>query len=163
MRKADCLVDILDFKKEPLALFDPDTTYQLPGYAELQGRVDQADVVILATPDYYGSVSGAMKNFLDHFWREFAGKLFATIVASPGKGLTVTDQLRTVARQCYAWTLPYGLAFSNEADVVGGRVASDALRRLIARDVSIYGRVLARQRCSYLAATEPGFLARYRK
>jgi len=38
-----------------------------------------------------------MKNFLDHFWREFAGKLFATIVASHEKGLTVTDQLRTVA------------------------------------------------------------------
>jgi FMN reductase len=166
LRKADCLVDILDFKKEPLALFDPDTTYQLPGYAELQGRVDRADVVILATPDYHGSVSGAMKNFLDHFWREFAGKLFATIVASPEKGLTVTDQLRTVARQCYAWTLPYGLAFGNEADVVNGRVASEALQRrleMMARDVSIYGRLLAQQRRSDLAATEPGFLARYRK
>jgi hypothetical protein len=61
-----------------------------------------------------------MKNFLDHFWLEFAGKLFATIVASSEKGLMVTDQLHTVARQCYAWTLPYGLAFSNEVDVTGG-------------------------------------------
>jgi azobenzene reductase len=166
LRKAECIVDVLDFKKEPLALFDPDTTYQLPGYTELQGRVDRADVIILATPDYHGSVSGAMKNFLDHFWREFAGKLFATIVASPEKGLTVTDQLRTVARQCYAWTLPYGLAFSNETDVTDGRVVSESfLKRLemMIRDVCVYGNLLAQQRRADLLAVEPGFLARYRK
>jgi azobenzene reductase len=166
LRKAQCVVDVLDFKKEPLALFDPDTTYQLPGYTELQGRVDRADVIILATPDYHGSVSGAMKNFLDHFWREFAGKLFATIVASPEKGLTVTDQLRTIARQCYAWTLPYGLAFSNGVDVKGGRVVSETLQKrleMMARDVGIYGKLLAGQRRFDLAATDPGFLARYRK
>jgi azobenzene reductase len=74
------VVDVLDFKKEPLALFDPDTAYHLPGYAELQNRVDQADVIILATPDYHGSVSGATKNFLDHFWREFASKLFVSLL-----------------------------------------------------------------------------------
>jgi NAD(P)H-dependent FMN reductase len=42
LRKSDCMVDVLDFKKESLALFDPDTTYQLPGYTELQGRVDRS-------------------------------------------------------------------------------------------------------------------------
>ena len=61
LRKTDCVVDVLDFKKEPLSFFDPDITYQLPGYAKLQGRVDRADVIILATPDYHGSVSGAME------------------------------------------------------------------------------------------------------
>ena len=83
-----------------------------PAFAALQARVDRADALLLGTPDYHGSISSAMKNFLDHFWHEFAGKLFATIVASHEKGLTVTDQLRTVARQCYAWTLPYGVSFA---------------------------------------------------
>ena len=106
---AGCLVDIMDLKKEPLALFDPESSHSLPGYTRVQGRVDKAEVILLGTPDYHGSISSAMKNFLDHFWQEFAGKLFITIVASREKGLTVTDQLRTVARQCYAWTLPYGL------------------------------------------------------
>jgi NAD(P)H-dependent FMN reductase len=166
LRDAGCVVDILDFKKEPLALFDPDTAHHLSGYAELQRRVDHADVIILATPDYHGSVSGAMKNFLDHFWREFVGKLFVMIVASPEKGLTVIDQLRTVARQCYAWTLPYGLAFTNETDVIGGRVASESfLKRLqmMIRDVCVYGSLLAQQRRADLLATEPGFLAHYRR
>src|ERR1041385_8895387 len=163
---AGCSVDVLDFLKEPLALYNPDTAHDLPGYAALQARVDRADVVVLGTPDYHGSVSGAMKNFLDHFWHEFAGKLFATIVASHEKGLTVTDQLRTVARQCYAWTLPYGVSFMEEIDVKDGQISSDALKQrleMMMRDARVYGAVLARQRRADLRGTDPGFLARRRE
>src|SRR5438876_9564288 len=128
-RSEGCAVDVLDFEKEPLALYNPDVAHDLPGYAELQARVERADVVLLGTPDYHGSISGATKNFLDHFWREFAGKLFATIVASHEKGLTVTDQLRTVARQCYAWTLPYGVSFAEREDVRDGQIVSDTLKK----------------------------------
>ena len=166
LRAEGCAVDVLDFEKEPLALYNPDTAYDLPGYAELKARVERADVVVLGTPDYHGSVSGAMKNFLDHFWHEFAGKLFATIVASHEKGLTVTDQLRTVARQCYAWTLPYGVSFMEEVDVKEGQIVSEALRQrleMMMRDACVYGEVLARQRRADLAGTEPGFLARRRE
>jgi FMN reductase len=160
-----CKVDLLDFLKEPLALYNPDTAHDLPGYTALQARVDRADVVFLGTPDYHGSLSGAMKNFLDHFWHEFAGKLFATIVASHEKGLTVTDQLRTIARQCNAWTLPYGVSFTEEVDVKDGKIVSEALEKRLAmliRDARVYGEVIARQRRADLACSEPGFLARHR-
>jgi FMN reductase len=165
-RAAGCKVDVLDFLKEPLALYNPDTAHELPGYVELQARVERADVICLGTPDYHGSLSGAMKNFLDHFWHEFAGKLFATIVASHEKGLTVTDQVRTIARQCYAWTLPYGLSFSEDVDVRDDRIVSDKLRErldMLVRDARVYGELLARQRRADLAGTERGFLARHRK
>ena len=166
LRKAGCTVDVLDFLLEPLALYNPDTAHDLPGYSELQARVDRADVICLATPDYHGSLSGAMKNFLDHFWHEFAGKLFATIVASHEKGLTVTDQLRTIARQCYAWTLPYGVAFTEDVDVKDNAIVSESLRQhleMLIRDVRVYGGVLAQQRRADLAGIEAGFLARHRK
>jgi FMN reductase len=164
LEKSGCAVDVLDFEKEPLALYNPDTAHELPGYAELQQRVEQADLVILGTPDYHGGISGAMKNFLDHFWHEFAGKLFATIVASHEKGLTVTDQLRTVARQCYAWTLPYGVSFSEDADVPEGRIGEALRRRLemMIRDARVYGQLLGQQRRADLAGEEPGFLAKHR-
>jgi NAD(P)H-dependent FMN reductase len=160
-----CAVDLLDFEKEPLALYNPDVAHDLPGYAELQARVDRADVILLGTPDYHGSISGATKNFLDHFWREFAGKLFATIVASHEKGLTVTDQLRTVARQCYAWTLPYGVSFTEDVDVKDGEIVNDTLKNrieMLVRDVRVYGELLGRQRRADLSGSEPGFLARHR-
>jgi NAD(P)H-dependent FMN reductase len=165
-RAAGCQADVLDLLDEPLALYNPDTAHQQPAYAELQARVECADVIVLGTPDYHGSLSGAMKNFLDHFWHEFAGKLFATIVASHDKGLTVTDQLRTIARQCYAWTLPYGISFAEEVDVKDGRIASPALQgrlEMLIRDARVYGELLARQRRMDLAGEEPGFLARHRK
>src|SRR5256884_2418750 len=166
LRADGCSVDVLDLEKEPLPLYNPDTAYDAPGFDQLQGRVEGADVYVLGTPDYHGSISSAMKNFLDHFWGEFAGKLFATIVASDEKGLTVTDQLRTVARQCYAWSMPYGVSFADEEDVRDGKVASDTLEKRIemfVRDVRTYGALLARQRRADLAATEPGFMARHRK
>lgn len=166
LEQEGCAVDVLDFIKEPLALYNPDTAHDLPGYAELQERVERADVIFLGTPDYHGSLSGALKNFLDHFWHEFAGKLFATIVASHEKGLTVTDQLRTVARQCYAWTLPYGVGVTEEIDVKDGKIVSDVLQKrleMLIRDARIYGQVLARQRRADLAGSEPGFLARHRR
>ena len=159
-------MDVLDFHKEPLALYNPDTAYDLPGYAELQTRVDRADLIVLGTPDYHGSMSGAMKNFLDHFWQEFAGKLFVGIVSSHEKGLTVLDQLRTVARQCYAWSLPYGVSFMDKVDVKAGEIVSDSFKQrldMMIRDARVYGEVLGRQRRSDLLGADPCFLAKHRK
>src|SRR5439155_2494488 len=166
LRGDGCSVDVLDLEKEPLPLYNPDTAYDAPGFDRLQGRVERADVYVLGTPDYHGSISSAMKNFLDHFWGEFAGKLFVTIVASQEKGLTVTDQFRTVARQCYAWTLPYGVSFAEKEDVKRGQVVSGALKKrldMFVHDVRVYGTLLARQRRTDLAGSEPGFMAKHRK
>jgi FMN reductase len=166
LRAAGCAVDEVDFVREPLPMFDPDQAWTAPAYLALKPRVEAADVFLLGTPDYHGSFSSVLKNFLDHFWREFAGKLFATVVASHEKGLTVTDQLRTIVRQCYAWAMPYGVAFTDKEDVKDGHIASDHFRKrleMFTRDVRVYGEVLARQRRADLAGTDPGFLARHRK
>jgi NAD(P)H-dependent FMN reductase len=161
-----CEVNTLDFMEDPLPLFNPDTVWEQDFYPLLKERVVVADVIVLGTPDYHGSISSVLKNFLDHFWKEFTGKLFATIVASHEKGLTVHDQLRTVARQCYAWTMPYGVSFMEKVDVKNGQVASDELRNrleMLQHDIQIYGRLLAKQRAADLAGTAPGFLAQRRK
>ena len=166
LQAAGATVDLLDLAEEALPLFNPDSTYTAPHYAQLKARVERADVLLIGTPDYHGTMSSAAKNFLDHFWHEYAGKLFATVVASHDKGLTVADQLRTVARQCYAWALPYAVSFVEKADMNNGQIANDALKErveMLIRDVRVYGELLARQRRADLAASEPGFMARYRK
>src|SRR5690242_11331944 len=68
-----CCVDILDLSREPLALFNPDTSHSTPEFPALKQRAEQADIFLLGTPDYHGSISSATKSFLDHFWHEFAG------------------------------------------------------------------------------------------
>ncbi len=165
LRDAGCSVDLLDLGEEPLPLYHPDTAEDQPGFAPLQARVQRADLFILGTPDYHGSIGSTLKNFLDHFWREFAGKLFVPVVASHEKGLTVIDQLRTVARQCYAWALPYGVSFAEKVDVADGSIISDSLKKRVemaSRDARVYGQLLAQQRRADVAGSEPGFLARLR-
>ncbi len=161
-----CDVYVLDFEEDPLPLFNPDTVWEQDYYPLLKEQIVAADVIVLGTPDYHGSISSTLKNFLDHFWKEFSGKLFATVVASHEKGLTVHDQLRTVARQCYAWVMPYGVSFMEKVDVKDGKVVSDELRNrleMLQRDIQVYGRILAAQRAADLAGTAPGFLAQLRK
>ena len=161
-----CEVNTLDFIEDPLPLFNPDTVWDQDYYPILKQQIVAADVIVLGTPDYHGSISSTLKNFLDHFWKEFAGKLFATVVASHEKGLTVHDQLRTVARQCYAWVMPYGVSFMEKIDVKDGRIASDDLRNrleMLRHDIQVYGRLLADQRAADLTGPTPGFLAQLRK
>ena len=159
-------VDVLDLSAESLPLVNTDTTFTADYYGPLKERVKAADVFVLGTPDYHGCVSGALKNFTDHFWKEFTGKLFAPIVASHEKGLTVHDQLRTIARQCYAWSLPYAVSFEEKKDVIDGEVASDQFRdrlEMMIRDTIVYGRLLAGQRTADLQADDPSYMAQLRK
>ena len=159
-------VDLLDLAEEPLPLFHPESSPEAASFPKLKARVDAADVLLLGTPDYHGSFTGTLKNFLDHFWQEFAGKTFATVVASYDKGLTATDQLRTVARQCYAWSMPYAVTFADQAEVKDGQIISDAFKQrleMFARDIRVYGALLAQQRRADLEGADISFLARLRK
>ncbi len=165
LEAAKAPVDFLDLAATPMPLFNPDDAYTRPDYPALKARIDAADVLVLGTPDYHGCMSSALKNFLDHFWTEYAGKLFGSVVASYDKGLTVTDQIRTTARQCYAWALPYAVTYADKADVKDGEIVSEAFSQrlaMMARDLITYGAILAAQRQADLQSTEPGFLARFR-
>jgi FMN reductase len=165
MQDEGCSIDVLDLGETPLPLYNPDTTPEAPHFAALKGRVNRADVLILGTPDYHGSISSTLKNFLDHFWYEFAAKLFVTVIASHEKGLTATDQLRTVARQCNAWTLPYSVSVADKVDVKDGQIVNEGLRKrleMVSRDARVYGQLLARQRQADFDCQDNCFLARLR-
>jgi NAD(P)H-dependent FMN reductase len=108
-----------------------------------------ADAFVLASPDYHGSMSGGMKNFLDYFWEDFAGKTFGYIVASHEKGLTVADQMRTTVRQCYGWSMPYNISINGEKDFDSkGNLVNSALAKrikMLARDLVTYGTLIRGQ------------------
>jgi NAD(P)H-dependent FMN reductase len=130
--------------------------------------VNWADSFILATPDYHGSMSGSLKNFLDHFWSEFAGKTFGYICASHEKGLTVMDHMRTAIRQCYGWSLPYGISINPSHDFNSNREITNSrlLMRLdsFARDLVVYGTLINDQFKKDLHSDiNNSFAAHYRK
>ena len=108
-----------------------------------------ADALVLASPDYHGSMSGGMKNFLDYFWEDFAGKTFGYVIASHEKGLTVGDQMRTAIRQCYGWSMPYNISINGEKDFDSkGNLVNPTLAeriKMLARDLVTYGTLIRRQ------------------
>jgi NAD(P)H-dependent FMN reductase len=65
--------------------------------SEIVSRVFEADAFILVTPEYNGSYSPALKNFLDHFPKQNE-KVFGIVTASPGAfgGMRAALQLQTL-------------------------------------------------------------------
>ena len=130
--------------------------------------VKGSEAIILATPDYHGSMSGSLKNFLDHFWSDFAGKTFGYICSSHEKGLTVMDHMRTAIRQCYGWSLPYGISINSTQDFNSNREITNSrlLMRLnsFSRDLVIYGSLIHEQFKKDLNSNiNNSFAAHYRK
>ncbi|HYG81540.1 MAG TPA: NAD(P)H-dependent oxidoreductase [Pyrinomonadaceae bacterium] len=159
---------LLELRELNLPTYNPDGAGALhDGLLAATEAVNWADAYLLASPDYHGSMSGAMKNFLDFYWEEFAGKLFGYVCASHEKGLTAMDQMRTAVRQCYGWSLPYGASVYGERDFdSAGRVTSSQLARrlrMLGRDLVVYGSLIRGQFEVDLAdAAAETFAARYR-
>ena len=162
-KKQGAEVRLLEVANMPL--YDPNA----PASKEVEvvaKAVSWADAFIIASPDYHGSMSGALKNFLDHFYEEFAGKIFGFIVASHEKGLTVMDQMRTAVRQCYGWSIPYGVSVNGPQDFTGGELVNARLSKrmqMMARDLVVYGKLLNSQFLRDLGSSEQDtFAAHYR-
>ena len=159
---------LLDLRQTnlPMLYTAKDDTHEIGQATEL---VEWADAYILATPDYHGSMSGSLKNFLDYFWSEFAGKTFGYIVASHEKGLTVMDQMRTAIRQCYGWSIPYGISinpeddFNDKKEVINKKLWSRL--DMLARDLVVYGKLIRKQFVNDLLQSAPvnTFAAYYKK
>jgi NAD(P)H-dependent FMN reductase len=151
---------LLELREVRLPIYDPSRSVSEELYQDVNGHrenvldsvtaaINWADAFVLASPDFHGSMSGAMKNFLDYFWQEFAGKTFGYIIASHEKGLTVADQMRTSVRQCYGWSMPYNISINgaNDFNSAGNPINSILANRIkmLARDLVTYGTLIRRQ------------------
>lgn len=155
-------VRLLELAKADIPVYSPSSTVP----AKVAADVEWADAFILASPDFHGSISGALKNFLDYFYEEFAGKVFGYVVASHEKGLTVMDQMRTAVRQCYGWSLPYGVSINGEQDFSAGQLSNARIEQrlnMMGRDLVAYGRLIRGQFLQDVAGSDSEtFAARYR-
>jgi NAD(P)H-dependent FMN reductase len=162
-KKQGAEVRLLELNRLVLPLYDPGA----PASKEVEHATEAiawADAFILASPDYHGSISGALKNFLDYFYEEFAGKVFGYIVASHEKGLTVMEQMRTAVRQCYGWSMPYGVSINGPQDFTRDEIGNTKLSnrlRMMARDLVVYGTLLRDQFIRDFGSTEPDTFAAY--
>ena len=76
------------------------------------------------------------------------------------------DQMRTAVRQCYGWSLPYGISVNGEDFNEDGELVNSLLAkrlRMLARDLIVYGKLIRAQFLHDLSSKESDtFAARYR-
>lgn len=146
--------NLFDLRKNKLPIYEPNLDFDKMPLSEKESLelanklVRWADAIILTSPDYHGSMSGVLKNFLDFFWKEFSGKTFGYICASHEKGLTVMEQMRTAVRQCYGWSMPYGISTSSDDFDSDGNITNKKtiLRiEMLSRDIVFYGKAIRDQ------------------
>jgi FMN reductase len=141
---------LIELREINLPIFNPNKPRETSDdIKKLNDQMINTDAFILATPDYHGSMSGGMKNFLDYYWYELSGKIFGYIVSSHEKGLTVMDHMRTAIRQCYGWSLPYGLSIHAENDLdehynINNPQLQSRIENM-SRDIVTYGKLLRMQ------------------
>lgn len=151
LQTADAEIEILDLVKTPLPLFRVDKHYEPTDVAFIQQvrqRCQQANAFILVSPEYHGSMTGWMKNFLDFHYHEFAGKLFAVAAATGGsQGISCLTHMRATIQYCHGWTLPYQAAASQHDFTDGALTNAKIQDRLhkMGRDLLVYGQLLNQQ------------------
>jgi FMN reductase len=105
--------EILDLRTMNLPFCNGGSEY--PGYPDvdrLRQTVQQANGLILATPEYHGSMSGVMKNALDLMsFDQLSGKVVGLISVLGGQpNSNALNDLRLIARWVHAWVIPEQIA-----------------------------------------------------
>jgi len=109
---------LLDLRDYHLEFACGDRTSCNPGVARLKLEVQQAQGILLGTPEYHGSFSGVLKNALDLMgFEEFEGKMIGLIGVSAGRtgAFDALTALRNVGRALHAWVVPEQVSIPDAA------------------------------------------------
>ena len=106
-------VEILDLRTMELPFCNGGDEYpDFPDVDKLRETVKDADGLILATPEYHGSVSGVIKNALDLMsFEHLAGKVTGMISVLGGQSNSnALNDLRVIMRWVHGWVIPEQVA-----------------------------------------------------
>lgn len=116
-------VSEIDLKESNLPIYDQDIEdREFPlSASKLKAAIEAADVLLIACPEYNGSVSGALKNAIDWASRQgnsLEGKVAAVFGASDGRFGSVLSQLhlREILERRTVFILPQPRVFIWFAD-----------------------------------------------
>ncbi|MEM6349312.1 MAG: NAD(P)H-dependent oxidoreductase [Cyanobacteria bacterium P01_D01_bin.14] len=112
-RASGAEVELLDLRSLTLPFCDGGDDYSdYPDVARLQDTVKAADALVLATPEYHGSLSGVLKNALDLMsFEHLDGKVAGLISVLGGQSNSnALNDMRTILRWVHAWVIPEQIA-----------------------------------------------------
>jgi len=114
--------EILDLREMDLPFCDGGEDYPAyPDVIRLRETVQEADGLILATPEYHGSVSGVLKNALDLMsFDQLSGKVTGLISVLGGQSNSnALNDLRVIMRWVHGWVIPEQIAIGQSWKAFG--------------------------------------------
>jgi FMN reductase len=87
-----------------------------PGIVRLRDEIRNSQGIILATPEYHGSLSGALKNMLDLMSIDnFETKIVGLVGVAGGHigAIHSLDTMKTICRNLHCWVLPQEVSIAN--------------------------------------------------
>ena len=139
-------IEIVDIRNLPIYNQDDEETF--PAMAqELKDKIEKADGVIIATPEYNRSIPGVLKNAIDWASRpwgknSFAGKPVLTMGVSVGKIGTAVAQSHLRQVMLYLDTDVIGqpeLYLTNEIFDVEGNIVDASTKELLRKALAVLG------------------------
>lgn len=112
----ECEVTLIDLNELPLPLYSPDVETSDANVLNMRTKLNQADGIILATPEYHGAPSGVLKNALDHVgFEQFDGKVVLSVSSTGGAvGVSSLQQLQTIVRNVHGINCPEWISIGGE-------------------------------------------------
>lgn len=125
-------MEILDLRAMQLPFCNGEDKYlDYPDVERLRNTVKLADGLILATPEYHGSVSGVLKNALDLMdFEQLDGKVTGLISVLGGQpNSNALNDLRVIMRWVHAWVIPEQIAVGQAWKAFGsdGKILDEKL------------------------------------
>lgn len=104
-------VEIIDLNAYDFPIFDERIQYMpepSDAILDFQQRINNADGIILVTPEYNGGYPSSLKNVIDLLYKEWQRKpiALATVSAGPFGGAQVTTSLVFSLWKIGAWVVP---------------------------------------------------------
>ncbi|GAA3400898.1 NADPH-dependent FMN reductase [Paenibacillus hodogayensis] len=137
LEERECEASLFDLYSRPVPLFSPDNRNPADvNLAALKETMLKADGIVLSTPDYHGSISGVLKNVIDHLgFDHFDGKVVLSVCSTGGAvGVSPLLQLQVMVRAVHGVNCPEWISIGGENrqfDAEGDPVSTHVQERTI--------------------------------
>lgn len=144
-------IEVEVFDLEGIPLYNQDEEYRAPERVKLfKQKLDEADAILIATPEYNRSIPGVLKNAIDWASRPYGKNSFndkpVATMGATGGGIVGTSAAQLHLRQIFSFLnmhpleeRPLYITGASEK-ISGGRVVDEQTRELIKTLLDALGR-----------------------
>jgi FMN reductase len=115
----DAEVSLVELRDLDLLMFGSVAASEYPAdVVSLRQQIRESQGIILATPEYHGSISGVLKNMLDLMnIDDFETKIVGLVGVAGGHtgAINSLNTMKTICRNLHSWVLPQDVSISNSS------------------------------------------------